>query len=126
MGGKLTKKTPPLPAVFSGCPERKERRKRNGHPKLLFGPKVQRRENVGGSLKTLGPIKSNDFHPLTNRNIIHKKQFVKYFVKFFSKFIFWEFFLGKGAITTRLNLFKKSNIIRMLNWKTNKTIGEIS
>ena len=50
------KKTPPLPAVFSGCPERKERRKRNGHPKLSFEPKVQRRENVGGSLKTLGSI----------------------------------------------------------------------
>jgi len=82
-GRNVDKKTPPLPAVFSGCPERKERRKRNGHPKLMFGPKVQRRENVGGSLKTLGPIKSNDFHPLTNRNIIHKKRFVKYFVKKF-------------------------------------------
>jgi len=55
------KKTPPLPAVFSGCPERKERRKRNGHPKLMCRPKVQRRENVGGSLKTLGLIKVKRF-----------------------------------------------------------------
>jgi hypothetical protein len=30
--------------------------KEMGIPKLVFGPKVQRRENVGGSLKTLGPI----------------------------------------------------------------------
>ena len=67
--------------AFSGCPERKERRKRNGHPKLLKGPKVQRRENVGGSLKTLSPLWSNDFHPLTNRNVIHKILFVKYYKK---------------------------------------------
>ena len=50
------------------------------HPKPRFRPKVQRRENVGGSLKTLGPIKSKRKIPLTNRNIIHKKRFVKYFV----------------------------------------------
>ena len=40
--------------------------------------------------------------------------------------VFVGFFLGKGTNITRLNLFKKSNIIKMLNWKTNTTIGEIS
>lgn len=38
------------PSGVSECPERKERRKRNGHSKPCLGPRVQRRENVGGSL----------------------------------------------------------------------------
>ena len=68
------------------CPERKERRKRNGHSKLVknvWGPKVQRRENVGGSLNPQGPnpttlsSKSNGLILLTNRNVIHFIQFVK-------------------------------------------------
>ncbi len=75
------------------CPERKERRKRNGHSKLVknvWGPKVQRRENVGGSLNPQGPnpttlsSKSNGLILLTNRNVIHFIWFVKYFCqKFF-------------------------------------------
>ena len=68
------------------CPERKERRKRNGHSKLVknvWGPKVQRRENVGGSLNPQGPnpttlsSKSNGLILLTNRNVIHFIRFVK-------------------------------------------------
>jgi len=35
----INKKKPPAGVAFSGCPERKERRKRNGHPKLCLGPK---------------------------------------------------------------------------------------
>ncbi len=50
--------------------------------KFYFRPKVQRRENVGGSLKTLGllrtlGVRSSGLTPLTNRNIIHKNTFVK-------------------------------------------------
>ena len=47
------------------------------HSKLL-GSRVQRRENVGGSLNPWIPLPSG-LTPLTNRNVIHKTQFVKYF-----------------------------------------------
>lgn len=32
---------------------------------------------------------------------------------------FISFYLGKHTMKAGLNLFKKSNTIRMLNWKTN-------
>jgi hypothetical protein len=61
------KKTPPFGSVFPDALKGRKGEKEIRHPKLLFGPKVQRRENVGGSLKTLGPqtlgIWSNRFNP---------------------------------------------------------------
>ena len=41
--------------VFLDALKGRKGEKEMGIPKLVFGPKVQRRENVGGSLKTLGP-----------------------------------------------------------------------
>ncbi len=50
--------------------------------------------------------------PLTNRNVIHKKQFVKYFVKIFFGCFMVGFVLGKETNKHRLNLFKKSTMVR--------------
>ena len=49
------KRVPPLPAVFSNAPKGRKGEKEMGIQNSRLGPKVQRRENVGGSLVPLDP-----------------------------------------------------------------------
>ncbi len=51
----MNKKIPPLPAVFPSAPKGRKGEKEIGHSKLVLGPRVQRRENVGGSLNLWSP-----------------------------------------------------------------------
>ena len=71
------------PAGVSECPERKERRKRNGHSKLSkVGVQSPEERECRRESESLGPIgvftPSPGFPPLTNRNVIHFFIFVKY------------------------------------------------
>ncbi len=81
----MNKKIAPLPAGFPSAPKGRKREKENGHSKLVLGPRVQRRENVGGSLNLWSPQMFSHlvirFFPFDDSNIVYKKRFVKCFVK---------------------------------------------
>ena len=72
---------------------------------LVLGSRVQRRENVGGSLNLWSPQTFSHlvirFFPFDDSNIVYKKRFVKCFVKKnFSIVIFCVFvpgYLGNGT-----------------------------
>lgn len=73
------KKTPPvLPGGVSECPERKERRKRNGHSKLSnwVGAQSPEERECRRESESLNPV-SLGSPPLTNRNVIQYLLFVK-------------------------------------------------
>ena len=74
-----------LGGVFLDALKGRKGEKEMGIPKLLFGPKVQRRENVGGSLKTLGPLWSNDYSSFDNSKCNTQNAICQVFCqKFFS------------------------------------------
>jgi len=103
----MVKKISPFPAVFSNAQKGRKGEKETGtlNCKKRWGPKVQRRENVGGSLNPWGPFdnfklsKSNGLILLTNRNVIHFIRFVKYFCQKFFSYIFYG---GNPGKTPRL------------------------
>ena len=70
-----------------------------GIPKLVFGPKVQRRENVGGSLKTLGPSDAwhlvKRFNPFDESKYNTQKNICQVFCqKNFLGHVFLYYFMG--------------------------------
>ena len=74
----------------------------------MFGPKVQRRENVGGSLKTLGPqmlgIWSIGLFPFDESKCNTQKPICQVFCqKNFLVYIFMLCFIGIQTMDTRLN-----------------------
>ena len=79
------KKTPPSPAVFPSVPKGRKGEKEIGHSKLVLGHQSPEERECRRESEPLVPtdvsIWSSGFVPLTNRNVIHKKHFVKCFVK---------------------------------------------
>ena len=79
----LYKKTPPFPAVFPSVPKGRKGEKEIGHSKLNLGAQSPEERECRRESEPLVPtdvsIWSSGFVPLTNRNIIHKKRFVKGF-----------------------------------------------
>jgi len=72
-----------------------------------------------------GPDKVKRFSSLDESKYNTQKTICQVFCqKIFLVCVSVLFYLGNHTIVVRLNLFKKTSIIRILNWKTNVQLGE--
>ena len=107
-----------LGGVFLDALKGRKGEKEMGIPKLLFGPKVQRRENVGGSLKTLGPLWSNDCLSFDDSKCNTQNAICQVFCqKNFFVCVFIPKNIGIQTIKIALNQYVISISIKLLDWK---------
>lgn len=95
-----------MPAVFPSAPKGRKGEKEIGHSKLVFGAQSPEERECRRESEPLVPTVAfapghRDSSPLTNRNIVYKKRFVKCFVKkkfgIFFFYIFFPVFLGNAT-----------------------------
>ena len=103
----MNKKIPPSPAVFPSVPKGRKGEKEIGHSKLnVRGARVQRRENVGGSLNLWSPqmllASIIGFNPFDDfkysiQKSIRQVSCQNFFLVYFFEGCFCILYLGNGT-----------------------------
>jgi len=109
-----------LPAVFPDALKGRKGEKEMGILNSVWAQSPEERECRRES-ENPGPVIVKRFSSLDESKYNTQKTICQDFCqKFFLVFIIRQIFIGKHTMDSRLNLFKKSIIIRKLNWKTNR------